>query len=92
MNDLTLEGLQNSFKSEWACISNLVGVLIELPNGSVETIINHCENFSEKIRYYSLVYDENLNHKFSDGIKIVGWAFGDTFDDIEKELFGFVGE
>lgn len=51
-----------------------------------EVIINTLYNSGDKLAYYKKVYDENLEHKFSDGIKIVGFAYGDTFDEIEREL------
>jgi len=53
-----------------------VGVFIEMPGfESPEIIINPVENLEKKIEYYKNIYDENLNHKHAEGIKIIGYAF-----------------
>ncbi|HRR51174.1 MAG TPA: hypothetical protein P5252_05060 [Candidatus Cloacimonas sp.] len=53
-----------------------VGVFIEMPGfESPEIIINPVENLEKKLEYYKNIYDENLNHKHAEGIKIIGYAF-----------------
>lgn len=48
-----------------------------------EHIINGNGNFDKKLAYYQEVYDENLNHKFSKGIKIAEFQPANV-DDIEE--------
>mgnify|MGYP000960069639 CR=1 FL=1 len=53
-----------------------VGVFIEMPGfESPEIIINPVENLEKKLEYYKNIYDENLNHKHAEGIKIIGYTF-----------------
>lgn len=53
-----------------------------------EVIINKIDNAEDKLNYYRNVYDENLNHKYSNGIRIVGCSYGNSFADIQKDLVG----
>lgn len=53
-----------------------VGVFIEMPGfESPEIIVNPVENLEKKLEYYKNTYDENLNHKHAEGIKIIGYTF-----------------
>lgn len=53
-----------------------VGIFIEIPGFvSPEIIINPPENLEKKLDYYKNTYDENLNHKHAEGIKITGYTF-----------------
>lgn len=53
-----------------------VGVFIEMPGfESPEMIVNPVENLEKKLEYYKNTYDENLNHKHAEGIKIIGYVF-----------------
>ena len=50
-------------------------VLIEMPGfESPELITNPVENIAKKIEYYKATYDENCNHKYSKGIRIMAFA------------------
>jgi hypothetical protein len=51
-----------------------------------ETIINRRDNMEDKISYWDTVYDDQLLHKYSPGISIIGWYSADTYDDIQKQL------
>lgn len=52
-----------------------------------EIIINPNENFDKKFDYYKNAYNEDLTHKNApDKIKMVGFTYGDTFEEIEKDL------
>lgn len=55
-----------------------------------EIIINTVENFVEgKMDYYKNAYNEDLTLKNApDKVRIVGFACGVSFDQIEKELLG----
>lgn len=55
--------------------NNGLGVLIDMPGYEFpELIINPPENLEKKLAYYKATYDENLNHKHAEGIRIVGYA------------------
>ena len=51
-----------------------------------EVIINPIINMVEKLEYWKNTYNEDLTHKYSDGIKIVDWALGDSFEDIQWDF------
>lgn len=64
-----------------------VGVLISMGGfPKPEIIINEHANFGPKAVYYCSTYDDNLEHKYAKGIKIIGWASGNTFKEIEDTL------
>lgn len=54
-----------------------LGLFIEMPGfEQPELIINPVVNLRKKLEYYKNTYDENLEHKYSKGIKIIGYTFG----------------
>jgi len=66
-----------------------VGVKIEMQGfPKAEIIINENENFDSKFAYYKKAYNEDLTLKAFNGIKIIGFTYGDSFEEIEKDLIG----
>jgi hypothetical protein len=83
----TLEDLKKGYKNALENNAKYIGVAVRIPNiEGVEVIINTTLNFEEKWNYYQKAYDENLKLKLNPDIQIVALAFGDSFDDIEKQL------
>ena len=83
MQTTTMQCIHNFFNSG----NRFVGVKLTIPNATgYEVIINPKENFKEKLAYYKKTYDENGIHKYVPEIKIVGWASGDTFQDVQDGL------
>lgn len=67
--------------------SKFIGVLIETRGSNApEIIINPAENFDAKLEYYKKAYTEDLVLKTFDGIKIIGFDYGDTFAQLECSL------
>lgn len=86
---LTIENLEFCFLEAEALACNYVAIVVKMDGfPSNEIIINKCENFESKLDYYKCAYNKDLTHKFSKGISIVGFTFGDTFEEIESDLFG----
>lgn len=82
-----MEHLINNFDQAKLQEARFVGLLIRMDGFEKdEIIINEKENFDTKLEYYKNTYDESLNHKFAKGIRISGFTFGDTFDDIQADL------
>ena len=52
-----------------------------------EIIVNPIINADSKLAYYKNTYDEELNHKFSKGIRIAGFTFGNDMCKIEEDLY-----
>lgn len=88
-SNLTMSNLEKCFYEASHQDKKYVGVLIEMKGfPKPEVIINENANFDSKFDYYKKTYDENLDHKHAGGIiKIIGFTYGDSFEDIEKELF-----
>lgn len=66
-----------------------IGVLIFMEGfEKPEIIVNERENFESKLNYYIETYDDELIHKFSRGIKIIGAGTGSDFKRLEKSILG----
>ena len=51
-----------------------------------ELIVNYKGNILAKLDYYKKAYNEDLALCSYDGIKIIGAAYGDSYEKIENEL------
>lgn len=87
LNEMTLSGLIRAFESQWARESNWVGIVVMLPNGREEVIINNSFNFEDKLEYYKNAYNEDLTLKANTDIKIVDYTFGNSFAELEDTLY-----
>lgn len=86
---LTIKDLEFCFTEALALACGYVAVVIKMEGfPSNEIIINDRNNFDSKLDYYKTAYNEDLTHKFSKGISIVGFTYGDSFEDIQYNLFG----
>lgn len=86
---LSHEGLIQCVKDAEENNAKYIGVKVFIKGyQKEEIIINHKDNFNEKLNYYLTTYDKALDHKYASGISIVKFAYGDTFAEIEEELMG----
>lgn len=84
-----------SFKEQMLqCFSNalkynqqFIAVVVELPNGHEELIINRRASILDKIMYYEENYDDNLVKIDCPEIKIVTFTSGNSLFSIEGDLF-----
>lgn len=53
-----------------------------------EIIINDYSNFDYKLAYYESAYDDNLCLNHNNEIKITGFTYGNSFEEIQKDLLG----
>lgn len=84
---LTIGNLEKCFYQASLEDKKYVAVLIEMEGfPKPEIIVNQNENIDSKFEYYSKTYDENLNHKLAKGIKIIGFTYGDSLEEIEEAL------
>jgi len=87
MQELTISNLERCFFKASQQNKRFVGVLIEMPGfKKPEVIINPNDNFDNKFAYYREAYDENLNHKHAKGIRIIGFTYGDSFGELERDM------
>lgn len=81
----TMKSFEECFQRAAELNKKYIGVLIHMEGfPGNELIINKSENFNLKLDYYKSVYNDHLKHRRAKGISIVGVAFGDTLNEIEK--------
>ena len=86
---MTMDNLEKCFNTAKELNQKYVGVEIEMEGfPKPEIIINENENFDSKLAYYKKAYNEDLTLKAFNGIKIIGFTFEESFDDIEDDLIG----
>jgi hypothetical protein len=82
-----MKNLEKCFTDAKEAGVRFVGIAVRIGDTTPdEIIINHHDNFAKKLEYYQNAYDENLCLKAKPEIKIVGFASGDSFAEIEKAL------
>lgn len=52
----------------------LIAVVVKLPTGAKEVIVNH-EQIETKYEYYLNTYNENMELKHNNEVKILSWLF-----------------
>lgn len=81
--------LARCFNAASANKAKYVGVAIQVDDAkSPEVIINEACNFATKLQYYKDAYDDDLTLIHCNTISIVGFTYGNTFQEIEAHLFG----
>ncbi|WP_294376922.1 hypothetical protein [uncultured Clostridium sp.] len=84
---MTINDLEKCYDEAVKNEENFVGVKIQMQGyPKPEIIINPSENFSKKLEYYKNSYNEDLTLKAFDGIKIIGCAHGECFEEIYDDL------
>ena len=82
-----LTKLEQCFTAAKETNQKFVGVLIQSPDSEKpELIINENENIDVKLAYYKKAYNEDLTLKTFNGIRIIGYAFGSSLDDVYDYL------
>lgn len=85
--ELTLAGLEKCFNEALTEEADFVAVQIEMDGfPSDEVIINDKHNIVAKLEYYKKTYNEDLEHRYAPGIRIVGFACSLTFAGIQRRL------
>ncbi|WP_368900772.1 M23 family metallopeptidase [Oceanobacillus oncorhynchi] len=83
MIPMTMEYLEHCFNRAKELDQSLVAVKVEMKGfPSEEIIVNPIINVDSKLEYYKSVYDEDLNHKYAEGIRIVDFSFGNSMSEI----------
>lgn len=84
---MKLKNLQECFGAAAKQNKKYVGVKIQMQGfPKPEIIINENENFDSKFEYYKNAYNDDLTLKTFNGIKIIGFTYGDSFQEIEQDL------
>lgn len=87
--NLIINNLEKCFMEADKQNQKYIGVKIQMQGfPKAEIIINEKANFDSKLTYYKKAYNDDLTLKTFNGIKIVGFTYGNTFEEIEKDLLG----
>ncbi|HID0768197.1 TPA: hypothetical protein ACXDAZ_002727 [Clostridium botulinum] len=85
--NLDINNLEKCFYEASQQDKKYVGVKIQMEGfPKAEIIINENANFDSKFEYYKRAYNEDLTLRSFNGIKIIGFTHGDTFEQIERDL------
>lgn len=86
--NLSIDNLEKCFYEASQKDKKYVGVKIQMYGfDKPEIIINPTDNFDKKFDYYRYAYNTNLTLRNApDKIKIIGFTYGDSFAEIEKDL------
>lgn len=87
---LTIDNLEKAFYEASIQEKKFIGIKVEMVGfENPEVIINDNANFDKKFEYYRCAYNDNLTLKNApDKVKIVGFTYADSFEEIESDLIG----
>lgn len=84
---MSIKELEKCFYEASHKEAKYVGVKIQMQGfPKPEIIINENANFEDKFLYYKKAYNDKLTLKTFNGIRIIGFTYGNSFKDIEKDL------
>ena len=88
MTNLKVDNLRLAVNGAVTNNTSYFGVkVLNEANGQTELIINTVDNMlNGKLDYYLNAYNENLELKNNNKIKIVGFTFANLIEDIRKDL------
>lgn len=87
--ELNLKALEDCFNRAVDFGAKYIAVKVKMEGlEGTEVIINPRDNFGEKLLYYKIAYNEDLTLKSFNGIKIVDFAYGNSYEQIECSFFG----
>lgn len=86
--ELTIKNLENCFNGALENNANYLGIKVQFEDRffCCQIIINDRNNFNLGLDYYKKTYNEKLIDKNNVKVKIVGFTYGKTFEDIERDL------
>ena len=81
------ENLEKMFDMAMKIDAKYVAITVKMKgHEKEELIVNRIENAFSKLAYYAETYDENLVHKFADGIEITDINYGYWLDEFEDMI------
>lgn len=88
MDKINMENLEACIVTAIIEKAKYIAIKCKLPySEEEEIIINPTCNFEDKLHYYQNAYNENLELKTCNDIKITGFTFGNSFEEINRHLF-----
>lgn len=87
MNTNPKQRMMECFSNALKFNMQFIAVVIKLPNGQEELIINRREGFMDKMNYYDKVYDDELFKRDCKDIQILAYTSGNSLFAIEGDLY-----
>ena len=86
--EMTFKDLKQCFKEAFVTDAEFIGVLKEVPEiAGKDLIVTGKEDFVDKLVYYAAEFNnEELKHRYVEGERIVNFAYGQSFADLEEKL------
>jgi hypothetical protein len=84
---INMQDLEKRFANAKQAGARFIAIVVEMKGFPYDEIIaNPIGNADKKLEYYKKVYNDDLTHKFSEGIRIVGCTYGNNLNDIEWDF------
>lgn len=84
---LTIKDLELTFYKAKKNNVKYIGIVTRLQDESKpEVTIYHKDSFDYKLQHIKDTYNDDLTHKFIDGLKIIYHCYGNSLDEIEAEM------
>jgi hypothetical protein len=85
--EITMNGLKKCFQGAKDKQAIYVAVRVTVPDGATtEVIINDYHNIDVKLNYYMKAYNDDLTLKSFPKIKIINFAYGNSYTDIRNSI------
>lgn len=81
------EQMMQCFQNALKYNQQFIAVVVELPEGNEELIVNRRASIMDKMNYYDKNYDDDLIKKDNPNIRIVTFTSGNSLFAIENDLF-----
>ena len=82
------DNLMECFKVAMDYMQKYIAIKLELPNDKGEVIIFERNSFLDKMRYYDVNYNDELELDRNPDVKIIDFCCANDFESIEMELLG----
>lgn len=83
---LNLDRLNNCFDNARVMNLEYIGLAVDIGLETAEIIINGKENFDKKQEYYNFVYDQSLEHKHAESVRIIGFSCANSMQELQYLL------
>jgi hypothetical protein len=84
--NLTLANLNKCFEYAREEDAKYIAILVTGVGEEPEVIINPAANFDAKQEYWNATYTNELVHKHSPAIRIIGFSQADSYDEVQALL------
>ena len=81
------EQMMQCFQNALKYNQQYIAIVVELPEGSEELIINRRASIIHKMKYYDESYNDDLVKKDNENIRIIAFTSGNSLFAIESDLF-----